>query len=99
MHVRRHARRPPLVGRTAARPYVHHGHCASLYCDDGFSEHRFQGIWICDRAESHRALGGCHAGEINLRTGNALADPPILNRAIPRPGYALLMLLIVEERT
>ena len=49
--------------------------------------------------EALRALRACHASKIDVRFGDALADPPIFDRAIAHARHALLMQFVIEERS
>ena len=51
-----------------------------------------------DRAETDRALGAAHGGEIDVGIGHPLADPFVLDRPVARPRHPLLMHLVVIER-
>src|SRR5262249_42560896 len=49
--------------------------------------------------ESNRSLRPPEPGTINIGIGDALADPAVLRRPIAQASDALLMQLVVEERT
>ncbi len=44
-------------------------------------------------------MGTRHAGKIDVRLGDALSDPPVLDRAVTHACHALLMQFVVEERS
>ena len=51
-----------------------------------------------DRAEAFRALRRSHGGDVDVRLGDSLADPAVLDRAVAHARDALLMQFVIEER-
>src|SRR5262249_21619801 len=66
---------------------------------DRLLEGRHQITALDHGIESHRPLRPPEPRTIDVGIGNALADPAVLGRPIADAGDALLMQLIVEERT
>src|SRR5215831_15359269 len=80
-------------------PHIDHSHLARLDRRDRFLEGRHQIAGLGHGVESNRSLRPPEPGTIDIGIGDALADPAVLRRPIADAGDALLMQLIVEERT
>src|SRR5262245_57256818 len=80
-------------------PDIDDGHLARLDRRDRLLEGRHQIGGLGHGIESNRSLRPPEPGTIDIGIGDALADPAVLRRPIADAGDALLMQLIVEERT
>src|SRR5262249_36164577 len=78
---------------------IDHRHLARLDGRDRLLEARPQITAPDPGIESARPLRSPEPRTIDVGIGNALADPAVLRRPIADAGDALLMQLIVEERT
>src|SRR3974390_503930 len=84
-------------GITGLHAHVDDGQSAGLARGDRLFEHTGQIADCGDRSERGGALRSCHRGEVDVRLGNLLADPAVLDRPAAHARDALLMQLVIEE--
>src|SRR5215475_4567883 len=79
--------------------HVDHRHFAVLHRRNRLLERRCQLVVLGDRSESPRALGAGQPRHVNLGVEHLLADPFVVDRPVAQDRHALLVNLIIVERT
>src|SRR6185503_5301672 len=74
---------------------VDDGNCAGLDSGNGLRKGRHKVGHRIHRTEALRALCAGHGGEVDVRLGNALSDPAVLDWTIAHTGNTFLMQFVV----